>query len=91
MSGREIDFETRSECDIKKEGAYRYFEHPSTVPLMASYVLNGGPVKRWRPGKPCPTRSLPSRGRRDDLSHNAGVRARAVAEEPDAPATVGRP
>lgn len=54
MSGLEIDFETRSEVDIKKEGAYRYFEHPSTVPLMASYVLNGGPVKRWRPGEPCP-------------------------------------
>lgn len=54
MSGLEIDFETRSECEIRKEGAYRYFEHPSTVPLMASYVLNGGPVKRWRPGEPCP-------------------------------------
>ncbi|MGU3656781.1 hypothetical protein [Methylobacterium fujisawaense] len=54
MSNLEIDFETRSPVDIKKEGAYRYFEHPDTVPLMASYSFDGTTVKRWRPGEPCP-------------------------------------
>ncbi|MGX5775477.1 hypothetical protein [Methylorubrum zatmanii] len=54
MSGLEIDFETRSPVDLKTRGVYVYFEHPETVPLMASYRLNGGTVQRWRPPDPCP-------------------------------------
>jgi DNA polymerase len=50
----EIDFETRSAVDLKKRGVYNYMDDPSTEPLMASYILNGGPVRRWRPPAPCP-------------------------------------
>lgn len=54
MSGLEIDFETRSDVDLKKHGVYVYMASPHTQPLMASYKINGGPVKRWRPDQPCP-------------------------------------
>jgi len=54
MSGLEIDFETRSPVNLKVEGVYRYMEHPETAPLMASYTIDGGPVRRWRPPEPCP-------------------------------------
>ncbi len=54
MSGLEIDFETRSPVDLKTRGVYVYFEHPETVPLMASYRIDGGPIRRWRPPAPCP-------------------------------------
>jgi DNA polymerase len=50
----EIDFETRSAVDLRKRGAHNYFADPSTVPLMASYRIDGGPVRRWRPPAPCP-------------------------------------
>lgn len=54
MTGLEIDFETRSDVDIKKHGAYRYFASPHAAPLMASYIIDGGPTRRWRPPAPCP-------------------------------------
>lgn len=50
----EIDFETRSAVDLKRRGVYNYFASETTKPLMASYKLNGGPTRRWRPGQPCP-------------------------------------
>jgi DNA polymerase len=54
MSGLEIDFETRSDVNIKTAGAYLYFESPHTKALLASYKINGGPRRRWRYGQPCP-------------------------------------
>jgi len=54
VSGLEIDFESRSDVDIKKFGVYIYMASPHTKPLMASYKINGGPTRRWRPGEPCP-------------------------------------
>lgn len=54
MSGLEIDFETRSDVNIKTAGAYLYFASPHTKALMASYKIDGGPKKRWRYGQPCP-------------------------------------
>lgn len=50
----EIDFETRSACDLKTHGVYRYMADATTAPLMASYKINGGALKRWRPPEPCP-------------------------------------
>lgn len=50
----EIDFETRSDVDLKTRGVYNYMSSPHTVPLMASYLLGDGPVKRWLPDAPCP-------------------------------------
>lgn len=49
-----IDFETRSDVDLKKCGVYRYFESPHADVLLASFTLDGGPVRRWRRGEPCP-------------------------------------
>lgn len=54
MSGLEIDFETRSPVDLRTRGVYNYMASETTEPLMASFKINGGPVKRWRPGEPCP-------------------------------------
>jgi DNA polymerase len=50
----EIDFETRSAVDLRKRGVYNYMDSPTTVPLMASYSIDGGPIRRWRPPEPCP-------------------------------------
>jgi len=49
-----LDFESFSEIDIKKHGAWVYSEHPSTDPLCFSYEINDTGVKRWRPGMPAP-------------------------------------
>lgn len=40
-----IDFETRSEIDIWKSGAYTYASHPSTKILCICYAVNDEPVK----------------------------------------------
>ena len=49
-----IDFETRSECDLKVEGVYNYARHPTTQVLCMSYAYNDEPVQTWRPGEPFP-------------------------------------
>lgn len=48
-----LDFESFSECDIKKHGAWVYSEHPTTELLCFSYDMGNG-VQRWRPGMPAP-------------------------------------
>lgn len=50
MSELFLDFETRSRVDLKKAGAYRYAEDPSTEILCASYAFDDGPVQLYRPG-----------------------------------------
>ena len=45
----DIDFETRSEADIKATGAMKYCEHPSTEILMISFSYNGHKVYNWNP------------------------------------------
>lgn len=42
-----IDFETRSEADLKKVGSWRYAEHPSTDAKMMCWAINDDPVKAW--------------------------------------------
>lgn len=54
MIGIEIDFETRSPVNLKTDGRYAYFNHPATDALLASYQIDGGTIKRWRRGQPCP-------------------------------------
>ena len=49
-----LDFETRSECDLKSMGVYNYARHPSTQVLCMSYAHDDGPVNTWRPGEPMP-------------------------------------
>ena len=49
-----LDFETRSECDLKAAGVYNYAQHPSTQVLCLSYAYDDEPVRTWRPGEPMP-------------------------------------
>ena len=49
------DFETYSECDLKKCGAYVYAMHPSTDALCFCYQYHGeDEVYDWLPGDPYP-------------------------------------
>ena len=41
-----LDFETYSDIDLAKAGPYVYTESPNFVPLMMSYAIQDGPVKR---------------------------------------------
>lgn len=52
--GLEVDAETRSVVELKKEGVYKYMAHPSTKALMLSYQINRSGKRRWRYGQPCP-------------------------------------
>lgn len=49
-----IDFETRSTCDLKKAGVYRYAEDPTTEIIVMSWRVSDGPIQRWSPGDPDP-------------------------------------
>lgn len=44
-----LDFETFSELDVRKVGAWRYSEHPSTDVLCMAYVVPGQPRRLWTP------------------------------------------
>lgn len=48
-----LDFETYSEADLTKIGAYAYASHPSTDVLCASFDI-GGELLGWRPGDASP-------------------------------------
>lgn len=52
--GVEIDFETRSDVNLKTVGVHVYFESPHARVLIGSYSIDGGPVRRWQYGEPCP-------------------------------------
>lgn len=43
----DLDLETRSECDLRKCGVYRYAEHPTTQITLFSYSYNLAPVQVW--------------------------------------------
>lgn len=49
-----IDFETRSEADLRRCGSSVYARHDSTVLLCLAYHL-GGETKLWKPADPPPT------------------------------------
>ena len=49
-----LDFETRSECDLPKHGAYNYAQDASTEVLCMSYAFDDEPVVTWRPDQPFP-------------------------------------
>lgn len=51
-----LDYETRSEADLKKVGAVKYAQHPSTEIICLYYKIGNGKVKGWRPllGEPFP-------------------------------------
>ena len=49
-----LDFETRSECDLKTRGAYTYAQDPSTQVLCMAGALDDGEVELWTPDQPFP-------------------------------------
>ena len=55
MKNISIDFETYSECDIFKAGAYAYADHPSTEVLCLAWAVDDQPSQLWTPDKPIPT------------------------------------
>ena len=53
------DYETRSACDLRKCGAHRYAEDPTTDVIVAVFILeypdgNLGEPVIWRPGMDVP-------------------------------------
>lgn len=52
------DFETVSQCDLKKAGAYRYAEDPTTNILCLAVWFGEDDEVLWYPGEPCPPRLL---------------------------------
>lgn len=42
-----IDLETRSQCDLRKNGLMRYATDPTTQVICASYALDDGPITTW--------------------------------------------
>lgn len=52
-----LDYETASELNIKKTGAYKYAQHPSTRILMLGWAFDDEPEALWEPHKdPIPAR-----------------------------------
>lgn len=49
-----LDFETRSELDLKKVGVFAYAEHPSTDILCLAVQAPDAYVQVWFPGQPLP-------------------------------------
>lgn len=47
-----IDFETYSGCELKKAGAWKYSEHPSTEVLCLAYAFGDDEPRLWHPGIP---------------------------------------
>ena len=51
-----LDFETRSECDLKARGAYTYAMDLSTDVLCMAYAFDDEDVQVWTPDQPFPER-----------------------------------
>lgn len=49
-----VDFETRSNCDLLKKGAYNYAQDISTNVLCMAYAIDDGEVQLWLPGDQLP-------------------------------------
>jgi DNA polymerase len=49
-----LDFETRSECDLRKHGVYNYAQDATTDVLCMSYAFGDDEVQTWTPGMPFP-------------------------------------
>lgn len=48
------DLETRSAINLKKTGAWRYAEDPSTDVYCACWAIGEGPIETWYPSQPVP-------------------------------------
>lgn len=54
MLSANIDFETRSVCDLTLAGADRYAEDKTTEILCLAWCIDDGPISVWVPGDPDP-------------------------------------
>ncbi len=56
MTECSVDGEWRSDIDIKRCGAYRYFESPHCLPLILCWSIDRAPVRTWTilEGRQCP-------------------------------------
>lgn len=54
MTALSIDFETRSDVDLKTRGSGPYFASPHFKALMACYQIDDGPISDWLFYQPCP-------------------------------------
>ena len=53
-----IDFETRSQVDLKTAGVYNYASDLSTEVLMMGWAFNDEPAKVWLPDETFPKRII---------------------------------
>jgi DNA polymerase len=51
-----LDFETKSNCDLRSKGVYNYVQDASTEVLCMSYAFDDEDVVTWTPGQPFPAR-----------------------------------
>ena len=51
-----LDTETRSQCDLKSQGAYNYAQDPSTQVLCMAYAFDDEEVEVWTPNQSFPKR-----------------------------------
>jgi DNA polymerase len=51
-----VDFETRSQCDLRAKGVYNYAQDASTDVLCMSYAFDDEEVVTWVPSQPFPER-----------------------------------
>lgn len=58
MDTLHIDFETRSQADLKKVGIYNYASDPSTQVMMMGYAFNEEPAQLWSPDESFPQRII---------------------------------
>lgn len=58
VSELHLDFETRSEADLKATGAHQYFDHPSTTILCAAYAFDQEEPEIWCLGDTFPQRVI---------------------------------
>lgn len=67
-----IDFETRSDVDLKKEGLYKYATGENTDILCMAYGFDEGPISIWKKGEPFPVELAMAIEDEDEIwAHNA--------------------
>lgn len=49
-----VDFETKSDVDLRTRGAHVYFASPHADVLICAYQIDDGPIKAWVKGEPKP-------------------------------------
>lgn len=69
MSRLTIDFETRSDVDLRTHGVFVYFESPNARVLLGAYAINDGPRQLWIDDEPQPA------DLRDAIAKGASVHA----------------